>query len=312
MKKILSFLTLLCAIFSFAANYYWVGGSGNWTDINHWRTTSGGSSLPSVIPGPTDNVFFDSKSGFTTTSKTITLDNTGNCHNITFSGSTTSPIVTQSGSQTLNIYGSSEWQAGMGTLNISYIYYRNTGEAKTIKSNGVKTVTGGYLYFEEENSISLLDDFEVGNILYQQAGTWNTNNYKVTIGNYFQTNFGTNKPTTLNLGSSHIYMIHPYANFNTNGYTTINAGTSHIHFTQIMGGNGLVANASQTFYDVTFEGPYGKVSGGAKFNRTEFKQNGQISGSNTYKELIFSAGKTYTLESGKTQWISCKCYSNIL
>ncbi len=58
MKKILSFLAFLCAIFTFAADYYWVGGSGNWTDINHWRTTSGGVSLPSVVPGPTDNVFF--------------------------------------------------------------------------------------------------------------------------------------------------------------------------------------------------------------------------------------------------------------
>ena len=100
----------------FADNYYWVGGSGNWTDINHWRTTSGGTSTPSVIPGPTDNVFFDVNSGFTTTSKTVTINNTANTHDIIFSGSAVSPILTQSGTQTLNIYGSSEWQSGMGTI----------------------------------------------------------------------------------------------------------------------------------------------------------------------------------------------------
>lgn len=45
---ILSVLTLTYAL---AANYYWVGGSGNWSDYaNHWATSSGGSifNLPST------------------------------------------------------------------------------------------------------------------------------------------------------------------------------------------------------------------------------------------------------------------------
>ena len=143
MKNFKYFLIIILALGSFlrvqAADYYWVGGSGNWNDIYHWRTTSGGTLIPSVIPGASDNVYFDANSGFTSSSKTITINVTANCKNITFSGSAVAPTLTQSGTQTLNIYGSSVWQAGMGQINITDIYYRHTGEAKTITSNGVVT-----------------------------------------------------------------------------------------------------------------------------------------------------------------------------
>ena len=68
MKKFFTFFLLLFMSFSWAADYYWVGGSGKWSEIEHWRTTSGGTSSPSVIPGPTDNVFFDAKTGYNTDS----------------------------------------------------------------------------------------------------------------------------------------------------------------------------------------------------------------------------------------------------
>ena len=45
------------------ANRYWVGGRGTWTSTSHWSTTSGGSSGASV-PTATDDVYFNSSSGF--------------------------------------------------------------------------------------------------------------------------------------------------------------------------------------------------------------------------------------------------------
>ena len=308
MKNFFTFFSLLFMTFSWAADYYWVGGSGKWSEIEHWRTTSGGTSLPSVIPGPTDNVFFDAKSGFTTSSKTVMLDNTVNCHNITFSGSAVAPTLTQSGSQTLNIYGSSEWQTGMGTITVSNIYYRHTGEAKTIKSNGVKTGNNN-LYFEEENSLSLLDDFYASaTYFYHNAGSWNTNNFRVDINRSFSKN--STKATTLNLGSSQIYLLNTYSEFNTTPLnTTVNAGISHIHFPFLtsangMNSNGLISRVNQIYYDVTFEGPFGRIVGGAKYNRVVFNGNGLISGNNTFKELILAPTKTYYLVSSNTQTIT--------
>ena len=302
MKKLFTFFVLLLSFNLSAANYYWVGGSGNWTDINHWRTTSGGSALPSVIPGPTDNVFFDAKSGFTAASKTITIDNTANCHNITFSGSVVAPTLIQKGIQTLNIYGSSEWQTGMADISISSIYYRHTGEAKTIKSNGV--MVSSKMTFEEENSLSLLDDFSLKEVLTHLTGTWNTNGHKVTFGTSFESTG--KKPRTINLGNSQIYLTSNSSYINTSEPSvTVNAGTSHFYFTTLnVNYAGMRNNANQTYYDVTFDSPMGAILGGAKYNRVEFKGNGFLLDSNTFKNLIFSPTKTYTLQSDSTQTVT--------
>lgn len=308
MKKILSFLAFLCTIFTFGADYYWVGGSGNWTDINHWRTTSGGVSLPSVVPGPTDNVFFDINSGFSASSKTVTIDNIVNCHNIIFSASTIVPTLTQIGTQTLNIYGSSEWQVGMGMINVAKIFYRHTGEAKTIKSNGTITgSTNSTVVFEERTSVSLLDDFQVGYELYHNAGTWITNSHQVKIDGRFYANQG-NTPRTIEFGSSKIYLTTSNPYFQTNlDVTTINAGTSHIYFTGKVTSNsyGLITYQGQNFYNVTFEEQTNiNLSGSANFNQVEFKGNGSISGNNTFKALIFAPAKNYIIEANKKQTIT--------
>lgn len=47
-----------------APGYYWVGGSGNWSDFaNHWATTSGGTTMHTLPPSLADDVFFDTNSG---------------------------------------------------------------------------------------------------------------------------------------------------------------------------------------------------------------------------------------------------------
>lgn len=45
-----------------AADFYWIGGSGAWNDLNHWATSSGGDDLHFAIPSANDNVFFDDNS----------------------------------------------------------------------------------------------------------------------------------------------------------------------------------------------------------------------------------------------------------
>ena len=56
-----------------AADYYWVGGNGNWSDITHWRTASGGTTQQNTVPSGADNVFFDANS-FTGANQTVTID----------------------------------------------------------------------------------------------------------------------------------------------------------------------------------------------------------------------------------------------
>ncbi|KFF24586.1 hypothetical protein [Chryseobacterium vrystaatense] len=194
-KYFLFLFFFLCSVKGFAANYYWVGGSGNWSDINHWRTSSGGSGIPFVVPGLTDDVYFDANSGFTASSKTVTVNVPANMRNITFSGSAVAPVLNSaSTANPINIYGSSEWQSGM-TVNSVYLYYRNANIAKTIKSNGVPITGNDDVYFEDETSISLLDDFSAAGRLNHMAGTFNTNNHKVSVRSYAGNTGG--KPRTV-------------------------------------------------------------------------------------------------------------------
>lgn len=53
-----------------AANYYWVGGTGNWNDNTHWATSSGGSTFYATPPTENDDVFLDENS-FNTSTDTI-------------------------------------------------------------------------------------------------------------------------------------------------------------------------------------------------------------------------------------------------
>ena len=74
--KPIHFLTFLLFITTnlSAADYYWVGGSGNWADISHWATTSGGVITYSQVPTADDNVYFDANS-FTGPGQVVTINN---------------------------------------------------------------------------------------------------------------------------------------------------------------------------------------------------------------------------------------------
>jgi hypothetical protein len=102
MKKLypLFFLLLISATRIFAASppesdYYWVGGSGNWTDAtNHWATSSGGSTFHTLVPSESDNVIFDANS-FSGSGQTVTVNSlTAYCKNMTWTGATNNPTFT--------------------------------------------------------------------------------------------------------------------------------------------------------------------------------------------------------------------------
>ena len=72
-----SFITLSIVLFFFnnsiAINYYWIGNGGNWNDLSHWATTSGGTTLHTQLPTANDDVFFDANS-FTLPGQTINFN----------------------------------------------------------------------------------------------------------------------------------------------------------------------------------------------------------------------------------------------
>jgi len=82
-KIIVPFLLTLNA---YGADYFWVGGTGNWSEFStHWATTSNGTTFHTNTPTLADDVFFDSNSG-TSFNDTIFIDINGTCNNIKIDG----------------------------------------------------------------------------------------------------------------------------------------------------------------------------------------------------------------------------------
>ena len=86
MKRI---YTLLLVIFlsnvSFAADFFWISGSGDWNDPVHWSLTSGGA--PGVtLPTANDNAIFDDNSGLLSIGDTVNVNVPVTVHDFDFSG----------------------------------------------------------------------------------------------------------------------------------------------------------------------------------------------------------------------------------
>ena len=103
---LLAFL-ILASITVNALNYYWVGGTGNWSDYSHHcASTSGGNVFHNQVPQSTDNVFFDANS-FSAAGQKATIDQTVvSCANMDWTGVTHNPSLWGDYSSSLEIYGS--------------------------------------------------------------------------------------------------------------------------------------------------------------------------------------------------------------
>ena len=88
---------------SSAQNYYWINGTGNWNDGNHWSNTSGGSAS-GCFPTEVDSVFFDANS-FLSSTDSVYLTEDASCKNMDWTGCTTDAVF-YSGLYELSIYGS--------------------------------------------------------------------------------------------------------------------------------------------------------------------------------------------------------------
>lgn len=175
MKKCLFYLlTLLFVAKLQAADYYWVGGGGSWSDLNHWRLGSSGGPIPSIIPSPTDNVYFDANSGFgvTLATRTITLNANGFCNNMTWSSTVpNSPrLITANSAFTIEVWGDLSLNL---TTTYSVIFAFKGATANTITSNGNVLGEFGMLIDKAGGSLTVVDSL-VQSTMTNSLGTNST------------------------------------------------------------------------------------------------------------------------------------------
>ncbi|MEO0732020.1 MAG: gliding motility-associated C-terminal domain-containing protein [Bacteroidota bacterium] len=304
-----------------AADYFWIGGSGNWSDISHWATTSGGTFTHSQAPGADDDVFFDANS-FTGPGQTVTL-NTDIifCRNMTWVGVAGNPTLIGPASVSINVFGS--W-----TLSPDMIYEFS---GRTIfGGDGDNTINyadypaGSTVDFAGTGSWTLENVLSCDSTLTLTEGTLNTNGETVNCG-YLRSEGTANR--TLRLGNSELnvwqadFLPFPQAAEDLRHHavrleaTNLNleAGTSNI----ILRGNRvsmlLEGPGDLLFNRVLLLAPMGRSRiipwtrdngfGSAptvRYTELDLRHRTLLGGSPTIDHLILAGGQRYTFASGET------------
>lgn len=312
-RIIVAILAMLPVSDSFSANYYWVGGSGNWDNLNHWVTTSGGSIMQVQIPTAGDDVYFDSNS-FLTPGDTVNINiSHALCKNMNWTGSKFSPFLAGESVNSINIYGSLTFINQMNLVFGGTVNFESTNPGMTITSGGHKFLNA-VNFNGAGGEWTLTDDFSVLKSLVLNSGALITNNYDVIAGNFSSPG---NKLRSLKLGSSLFTItdagIYAFSADFTN--FSIDAGASAIRFSYngscIIGLNLRNANSDVIFNNVEFTGTNPtdsiiNVTGySVIFNNVKFNSDGRITGNNTINGVLtLSSGKVYIISSGSIQTIN--------
>ena len=181
-----------------AQDYYWVGDGGNWSDLTHWATTSGGNTFHTELPGPENDVYFDANS-FTTTGQTVTLDLSETyCRNFTAVNVQHNPnIVGLNFYDRIHIHGDLNMSSAMGrTFRMIMMESETEAQITTGELN-----LGGFLQLVGGGVFHQNDSISAGNV-YVYGSELNTNNHPIHTT---QRIYGNQANTTINLGTSNLY-----------------------------------------------------------------------------------------------------------
>jgi len=255
----------------FADSYYWVGNGGNWSDINHWAISSGGSVLHSQVPTPDDDVFFDNNS-FSQTNQTITINlKNAVCKDLSFQGVTNNPSLFGEDTTNLRIYGNLELTVNIDQNYQGDIIFESTEKNRTITSSG-HTFNGNIYFLGIGGGWGLIDNLNVAKNINFEQGTLETNDKNIACLEFISL-----KPNTreIDLSSSNINVV----TWQINGENlTLNALTANIVISDFMSN---IDGDQINYSDINFTGPAGIIMNSnvyVVFNNINFAFDGSISG----------------------------------
>jgi hypothetical protein len=283
---------------------YWVGGSGNWDDISHWKyiKQDGQVIYPACVPTSIDDVYFN-KDSFESINDTVTINvKVAKCRNMDWRNANLNPNL--KGSGTLKIYGSFYLCENMKFLFSGNIYFLSTEMNQLIATANHELSNS--LYFQGSGGWILLDPLKVetyfGSDIIHENGSLNTNGQSISCSTFESSS---NNNRTLIFGSSIISAN--YFSF-SNDNLFFDAGNSTV---QAYGSFSIKGDNPLIFYDVVFKGVIGFLnSNNNVFHEVTFTENGEINGDNTFDILLLTSGKTLELKENSTQTINNKLIVN--
>lgn len=276
MKQLLLSLALLTSLSLCAQDYYWVGGTGNWSDLTHWATTSGGVNFHTELPGPTNDVYFDENS-FLESGQTVFLDlEEAYCHNFFGQGVVNNPSIQGDYYQDdLYIYGdflmTNNWSRDLKTV---HLMGEDEGNILDIGGNPCGELS--FFRFEGTGEYLQQSNINVGNLyLFSQGGTYDAGGRTITCVNRFRTfpNYATN----INLEACTIY---------AKEFQLYENSPAQTDFTYIL----MTGTFGWDF-----------IGGGNHFSHVEFDGSHVIVGDASYDDFIVNPGATVEFEAGSTQ-----------
>ncbi|MCB0602043.1 MAG: gliding motility-associated C-terminal domain-containing protein [Saprospiraceae bacterium] len=316
---------LLLGIFYFiqsplvsAADYYWVGGAGNWSDITHWRTTSGGNTQHNVVPSGADNVFFDANS-FTGASQTITIDAPNvYCRDMDWTGATGNPRISGTALQAINISGSLNLIINMQFNHLGDVSFTGNEGGLTINMAGFRVrknlnFKGGSL-----STWTLASTLAIDSTLTCTGGSLNTADFGIEAG-YLE--LMPLVQSTWSLGASHIVITqngrllqnyyYRYAAQIMGDFLTTQPGTSVLELsgdhTDLIATSSSRVFLNEVFFSSTSgsgylsyrRDGYSTSLGPFDLNVLRYNNNGAIGfDGNSFGTLRLNAGKAYRFEAG--------------
>jgi hypothetical protein len=265
--------------FGAAKTVYWnLSGTQNWSSTG-WATTAGGSPALANFPLAQDTATFTN----TGSAGTVTVDAAWLVGALDTGGRTTAMTIAASG---LNVLGNVSFIAGItwSTGSISLIG-TTSGATQTVTSNGATVGTGLQVF--TSGTVQLADAFSSTGALTSTSGTFNANNFAVTVSQF--TSIG-NRTRTVTMGSG-LWTITGSSDmwWVTNTGLTLNKNTANILLTN-------TSTSSRNFTGGGFE--YNKLTiGGATGVSTL-----TFSGNNTFSEMASTKTVAHTIRftSGST------------
>ncbi len=280
MKKLyaLLFSVVLSTTFVSAQDYFWVGNTGDWSDLSHWATTSGGSTFHTQLPGPTNDVYFDANS-FDTGAQTVTMDlELSQCRSLICTGVTNQPKLKGVGFyDDLQVYGDLIIPAEMDR-DLKGVELYGEGVV-TIETGGV--LLGGSCFLQTLGPLGeyhITDSLATGN-LYVIEGKFYTDNHPVNALSRLYCQFSNQQE--LHLGTS---------NFYTNMWDVTNSSGTFIDADEA-----TIYYGSPNNIFMTFKGM------GWHYHKVVFEGTVNLTGSSTFDEFVVLPGATMNMEAGMTQ-----------
>ncbi|WP_321280496.1 gliding motility-associated C-terminal domain-containing protein [Marinifilum fragile] len=281
-----------------ARDFYWIGGSGNFNDIQHWSDQPGGKVNPdALLPDKDDNVYFDEFS-FPDPGAEVVITSVARCANMHWGNVKNMPTLKTDANPAhyLVIYGGVTFSNQMVIDLDRPLYFRANTLGNTIDFGG--------------------NTFD-GDLIFENNGGWRITNSLNILDNDIQFNQGTlSIEAEVNCGriisnttiSRELYLNSATINLNKPGESVFSFQTDNLN---VEAGNSTIKVLSENssietsgsekidFYDVIFSGNSGAVvntSLRANFNKLRFEKDGSLSGPNDFQELEFTKGYSYTID----------------